>query len=362
MNFAWLDRFIEEQIRAAAIPGLAVGLARNGHVCLARGYGLADVARRTRVTIDSIFHLASVTKTVTATGIMMLVEDGRLALDEPVNRYLDFAVANPFAPDVPITVRQLLMHISSISDATYYEVDFRTPGRDSPLALGDFLRDYLVPGGAHYGAEGSFSAHVPGSSYDYSNVGYALLGYLGGRAAGTDFRVYLQERLFERLRMTGLAWRLGDVPLARRVIPYEPGDGGARPTAPMGFPDWPAGMLRGSIAGFMPFVAATANGGAVGPARMLDASSMAEMLAMQTPPGLPAWLSGQGLGWMASAEGGARRINHWGGDPGVFTAAYLDPASKTGVAIFTNSSATAASKGAIKAIARRLLDRDASPG
>ncbi|SNS60174.1 CubicO group peptidase, beta-lactamase class C family [Sphingopyxis indica] len=347
-------------MRTAAIPCLAVGLARNGHVRFARGYGLADVARRKRVTVDSIFHLASVTKTVTATGITMLVEDGRLALDEPVNRHLDFAVANPFAPDVPITVRQLQMHISSISDATYYEVDFRTPGRGSPLALGDFLRDCLVPGGAYYSAKGSFSAHAPGCSYDYSNVGYALLGYLGSRVAGLDFRAYLQERLFRRLPMTGLAWRLGDVPLARRVIPYEPGDGRARPTAPMGFPDWPAGMLRGSIAGFMPFVAAAANGGAVGPARMLNASSMAEMLAMHAPPGLPTWLSGQGVDWMESAEGGARHVNHWGGDPGVFTAAYLDPASTTGIAIFTNISATAASKGAIKAITRRLLDPDAS--
>src|SRR3546814_18952136 len=92
------------------------------------------------------------------------------------------------------------------------------------------LRDCLVPGGAYYSAKGSFSAHAPGCSYDYSNVGYALLGYLGSRVAGLDFRAYLQERLFRRLPMTGLAWRLGDVPLARRVIPYAPRDGRARPT------------------------------------------------------------------------------------------------------------------------------------
>ena len=106
----------------------------------------------------------------------------------------------------------------------------------------------------------------------------------------------------------------------------------------------------------MPFVAASANGGATTKKRMLGGESMAQMLDMRRPAGLPTWLTGQGLGWMESADGGTPHINHWGGDPGVFTAAYIDPATTTGVAIFTNGSATAASKAAIKAIAARLLD------
>ena len=343
-------------MRVGEMPGLAIGIARGGRTFLARGYGFADLAERRRITTKSMFHIASVTKPVTATGIMMLVEEGRIALDAPVNRYLDFSVANPTSPEAPITVRHLLMHLSSISDETYYNVDFRTSGRDSPLALGDFLRSYLLPGGAHFAVEGSFARRAPGTGYDYSNVGYALLGYLGGRVVGRDFRTYLNERLFGYLGMKHVSWTLAGIPAPLRVTPYEIGDGEPKPIGSIVFPDWPAGMLRTSISSFMPFVAAAANKGSTRRARMLTDASMAQMLAMHVPPGLPSWLTGQGLGWMESADGGTPHINHWGGDPGVFAAAYLDPATTTGVAIFTNASATASSKAAVKVIARHLLN------
>lgn len=82
---------------------------------------------------------------------------------------------------------------------------------------------------------------------------------------------------------------------------------------------------------------------------------MARMLEMRAPAGLPAWLSGQGLGWMESTLGGQARPNHWGGDPGVFTAVYLAPATRSGVAIFTNVSVSVENRTAIKNIADRLL-------
>jgi CubicO group peptidase (beta-lactamase class C family) len=351
-----LDFFLAAQMHTGSIPGLAIGVARGGRVLFVKAYGMADIAGRRRVTTDSMFHIASVTKTVTATGIMMLVEDGRMALDAPVNRYLDFKVTNPATPEIPITVRHLLMHMSSISDETYYNVDFRTRGRDAPMALGDFLRSYLVPGGLNYVARSSFRNEPPGTAYDYSNVAYSLLGYVGGRVTGMDFRIYLGDRLFDRLGMKHVSWTLAGVPAHLRVIPYDMDDSGLVPIAPVGFPDWPAGMLRVSISSFMPFVAASANRAIEGRVRMLGGAPMAQMLDMRILPGLPSWLTGQGLGWMESADGGMPHINHWGGDPGVFTAAYLDPASTTGIAIFANVSATDASKTAIKAIARYLLD------
>lgn len=350
-----LDAFLHKQLQDGAIPGMAVGLARQGKVVFTRGYGFADLARRRRVTVDTMFHLASLTKTVTATAVMILASEGRIDLDAPANRYLDFEVVNPSHPDLAITVRQLLMHLSSISDETYYKVDFRTPGRDSHLDLGTFLRSYLLPDGKHFNATGCFSASAPGSGYDYCNVGYGLLGYLAGRVAGEDLRRFIQRRIFQPLGMRHLSWTIAEVPPKLRATPFEVVNGRLVPAEPVGFPDWPTGMLRASIGGFMAFVAASANGGAARGARILAVSGQAEMLAIKAPPGLPSWLTGQGLGWMESREGTSKRINHWGGDPGVFTAVYLDPASATGVAILTNTSATSASRAAIKAIAQRLL-------
>ena len=302
-----------------------------------------------------MFHLASVTKTVTATAVMMLVEAGKIDLDAPANRYLDFDVINPDHPTVAITVRHLLMHISSISDETYYKVDFRTSGKDSPLRLDTFLRDYLLPGGKNYSKDGSFSSAPPGSVYDYCNVGYGLLGYLAGRVAGEDLRTFTHRRLFAPLSMQHVSWTIAGVPARLSATPYDVVDNQIVPVRPVGFPDWPTGMLRASIASFMPFVAASANGGAGDGTRILSESSEAEMLTMHVSPELPDWLTGQGLAWAQSQLGAKRYANHWGGDPGVFTAVYLDPDSTTGIAIFTNTSATSASRAAIKEIAQHLF-------
>ncbi len=350
-----LDAFIRSEMRRAQIPGMAVGFAQGGVVRFTKGYGFADLARRRVVTTDTLFHIASVTKTVTATAVMRLVEAGKIHLDDSVAEHLDFALVNPHHAAAAITFRQLLMHTSSISDAKYYEVDFRQRGRDSTIALGDFLKDYLAVGGRHYSAEGCFSKALPGGAWEYSNVGYGLLGYLASRIGGVDMREQTRQQIFLPLDMPHTSWTIAGTPAARRATPYELVEGKLKPVEIVGFPDWSTGMLRSSVAEFTRFVAAAANGGSTSQVQILSKAAQAEMLDMRTPPELPTWMTGQGLGWMASNLDGKSRPNHWGGDPGVFTAVYLDPANTSGVVIFTNMSVTEESKTAVKNIASRLL-------
>jgi CubicO group peptidase (beta-lactamase class C family) len=357
-----IDHFITAEMQRAAIPGLAVGFARDGAVSFARGYGLADIARHRPVTADTLFHIASLTKTVTATAVMRLAEQGRLRLDEPVESHLDFPLANPHHPDVPITVRHLLMHVSSISDARYYEVDFRQRGADATLALGDFLKGYLVPGGRTSAAEACFSQAAPGGAWDYSNVGYGLLGYLASRIGGEDMREQTRQRIFAPLGMRHTRWTLRDTPEPLRATPYDRVEGVLTAAEPVGMPDWPAGSIRSSVADFTRFVAASANAGSAYGARIIGAPALAQMLDMRTPPELPSWLTGQGLGWMAATLDGAVRLEHWGGDPGVFTAAYIDPASRRGVVVFTNATVSAEAKTAVKNIAGRFFRDDLPAG
>jgi len=294
-----LDAFVAAQMKAAGIPGLAAGLARDGQVRLAKGYGFADVASRRPVTADTMFHIASVTKTVTATAIVRLAQAGKLDLDEPVAPHLDFPLVNPHHPSAQVTFRHLLTHTSGISDAKYYEVDFRTRGGDATLSLGDFLKAYLVPGGRTYSADECYTT-APGAAWDYSNVGYGLLGYLAGRIGGGDMRQQTQQAIFTPLGMRHTSWTLAGTPTALRATPYDDVDGAVTSVEPVGFPDWSAGMMRSSIRDLTRFAAASANGGESGGVRMLSAASQAKMLDMQTPPALPSWLSGQGLGWQMS--------------------------------------------------------------
>lgn len=346
------DEFVVERMKSGGVPGLAVGLAKDGRVVSARGYGFADLARRRPATAETMFHIASITKTVTASAVMVLADDGRVELDEPVAPHLDFPIMGD--PGGTITFRHLLTHTSGISDAVYYGVDFRRRGADAELSLEELLRDYLAPGGRHTGSGNV--AQPPGTRWDYSNIGYALLGRLAGEIAGQDMRDLVRERLFAPLGLSRMAWTLAETPERLRATPYDVVDGVVTATEPVGFPDWPAGMLRASVKDLTRLVAAAANGGSAGGVRVLSPAAAAEMLALQVPVGLPDWLTGQGLGWQQSLLNDVPRINHWGGDPGVFTMAYVDPEQRSAAVLLSNVSATAESRTALKAIAAKALE------
>ena len=341
-----LDSLAIAQMTKAMIPGLALGVTRNGKVVTTRTYGFADTASGRRVTGDSMFHIASVTKTVTALAIMRLVDQGRITLDAAIAPYLDFAILGEGAAG--ITFRQLLMHTSGISDARYYEIDFREPGRDARLPIGELLKAYLAKDGRYAGA-GNLKAR-PGAAWGYSNIGYGLLGYLGSRIAGRDLRLQTRDDIFRPMGLHHTAWSIADTPDDLRVTPYDITDGSIEAVDPVGFPDWSAGMMRASICDLTRLVAITANGGIVEGKRIVSDAAVTAMLDMQRPGSLPTWLTGQGLAWQQSLLNNAPLANHWGGDPGVFTMAYVDPTRRTGIAILSNLSATTESTGALKTI------------
>jgi len=95
-------------------------------------------------------------------------------------------------------------------------LDFRVPGRDSPVSLQRQLQDYLVPGGAYYDSEKCFSQTAPGGAWDYSNIGFGLLGYLASRIAGEDLREKTRREIFLPLGMKHTTWRIADTPVALR--------------------------------------------------------------------------------------------------------------------------------------------------
>ena len=188
---AWadaIDEYIKAEMERRHIPGAALAIARHGKLMKVRGYGLADVEHDVPVTPDTVFELASVTKQFTATAIMLLVEEGKVQLDDPVAWHL------PRAPEAwrSITVRHLLTHTSGL-----------------PGLAGGFKA--LRPGGARmrYTTAEMFDAAVKdelsfpaGERFQYSDVGYALLGMIIEHSSGSRYRDFLDERFFKPLRMT----------------------------------------------------------------------------------------------------------------------------------------------------------------
>jgi CubicO group peptidase (beta-lactamase class C family) len=182
-----VDACVEAERRRQRCPSMAVAVVRNGKVILARGYGLANRERSVPATKDTVYAIRSVTKSFTATGIMMLAEEGKLSVDDRISRYLP---GTPAAWE-GITIRHLLTHTSGLV------VD---PDPDHGPA-DEMIRSLaklplLFP---------------PGEQWSYSSAGYFLLGQIIERVSGKPLEVFLDERIFRPLQMTSTAKNAGDL-------------------------------------------------------------------------------------------------------------------------------------------------------
>jgi CubicO group peptidase (beta-lactamase class C family) len=328
-----LDTAIQEQLEAAKLPGAVVVVIQDNRIVFVKGYGYANLEQKRPVTPDTIFQIASVSKLVTATTLMRLYEQGEFGLDDDINAYLPFSVRNPQYPEIAITFRMLLAHTSSIADGPSYETTY-TLGKsaDSPLALGDYLRDYFTPGGMYYDAQKNFTANLPGAVYAYSNVGFGLVGYLAERIAGQPFDQLSRQEVFAPLGMTSSSWFYGDIDPSRWAMPYQYQiiSRSYVPLGAYGFATYPDGALKTSANDFVRFLSPFINNGlTIDGNPYLKPETVAEMLRVQYPQ------SGEsnGLAWVVKPTS----AQHAGGDPGVSTLAALNLAKHRGLVIFTNS-------------------------
>ncbi len=179
---ARVDQFIKSQMERQKIPGVSLAVVRGGKPLIVKGYGFANLEHQVPVKPETIFQSGSVGKQFTATAVMLLVEDGKIVLDEKIGKYLG---------DVPeawknITVRHLLSHTSGMTD---YPRDF------------DFRRDYTEDDLLKRAKEIPL-AFQPGEKWAYSNLGYVTLGILIHKVTGKFYGDVLQERIFKPLGMS----------------------------------------------------------------------------------------------------------------------------------------------------------------
>lgn len=195
---------------AGNAPGAALLVLRDGEAVVRRGYGCADLEAGARVTPQTSFRLASISKQFTAAAVLLLAEDGALRLDDPARRWLPELPASADA----ITVHHLLTHTSGLVD---YE-ELMAPDATVQVRDADVLRLLAAHDRLYF---------APGSDYRYSNSGYALLALVVERVSGVRYADFLRARIFEPLRMDGaVAFEDGVSTVAHRAYGYS-FDGGA---------------------------------------------------------------------------------------------------------------------------------------
>jgi CubicO group peptidase (beta-lactamase class C family) len=185
-----VDSVVEDQQKAQKIPGVSLAVCRDGKIIKASGYGLANVELGVPVTPETIFQTGSVGKQFTAMAVMMLVEEGKLQLDDRMTKYI------PESPSSwkDVTIRQLLTHTSGIAD---YGGEEGTMGKGVINFRRDYTEDELIQAFAKMPMD-----FPPGQNWSYSNTGYVVLGIIIHRVTGEFYGDFLQERIFRPLGMT----------------------------------------------------------------------------------------------------------------------------------------------------------------
>ncbi|MFT6271074.1 MAG: CubicO group peptidase (beta-lactamase class C family) [Alphaproteobacteria bacterium] len=185
---AFVDKLVNKEIAKHSVPGVTVSIVKDGEIVLLKGYGFADLGKQLQVNPKtSMFKVGSITKTMTALAVMQLVEQGELALDTDVNKYLSaFKIPQTFKE--PITIRALLSHRAGfeVADAG----NLFAANSSKVVSTQEFLATRMPK-----------RIWPPGLNVSYSNYGFGLLGYLVEQKSGLDLATYMQRHIFAPLGM-----------------------------------------------------------------------------------------------------------------------------------------------------------------
>ena len=343
----WLDGFLPYALQTGDIPGAVVVVVKDGRVLTARGFGFANIDIRTPVDPErTLFRPGSVSKLVTWTAVMQLVEQKKLDLDRDVNTYLDFNI--PPRDGKPVTLRQLMTHTAGFEEATKGIIFYDAPRLQS---LGALLKTWVPE-----------RIYEAGTTPAYSNYGTALAGYIVERASGERFEDYVDRHIFAPLGMHTASFRqpLPD-PLAAQMA-----GGYAKPGQPSpGFEivgPGPAGAMTASGADMARFMIAHMQQGELDGNRILSAPTAAAMhdspLGSVNPMSLITPLNRMELGFFETNVNGRQVIGHLGDTVAFHTSLHLFMKEGVGFYVSFNSAGKAGASGTLRgALFHNFADR-----
>ena len=311
--------------------GLAVGVVREGRLEAFHGHGVADIASRTPITQDTVFRVASITKTFTAVAVMQLWEQGLVDLDAPANDYLRaFRLIPARTGHRPATVRHLLTHTAGLPE-TLRPWDAFLPDWGESVAVGR-----PVPSLAElYGGALRLAAE-PGTRFVYGNHSPATLGQIVEDVSGELLGRYFRDHIFEPLGMTGTDLGRSERVRSRLATGYEMGPGGAKAMVERELATAGAGSVCSSPRDMSRYLAALLGGGSNEHGSVLRPATVASMFEPQYRP--DPRIAGMGLAFFRLDVGGHRAVEHQGTLPGYHSQIILAPDDGVGVMAFTNGS------------------------
>jgi CubicO group peptidase (beta-lactamase class C family) len=309
---AQIEQLIASEMARKQIPGLSMAIGVGRDVRWKQGFGMADLENLLPMTSRSMLRLGSIAKPITAVAVLQLMEDRKMNLDVPVQRYL------PKFPDKPwpVTIRHLLDHQSGIRHYQGDEISLTRHYSDRMTPLKIFENDPLL--------------FEPGTKFSYTTYGYNVLGAAVEAAAGQPFMDYLRDQVFQPARMTFI-----EDDNHYRIIPgrargYRLADDGRLVNCGLADTSYkiPGGGMIARAEELVKFALALNNN------QILKKETVQ---AMWTPQKLNnGSLTGWGLGWAVETIDGRKRAGHTGGQQGITTHLVIYPAEGLSIALMAN--------------------------
>lgn len=343
---AQLDEWVEKARQRFEVPGMAVGIVKDGQVVAARGYGVRRLGSPEPVDAETLFGIASNTKAFTAAALAMLVDEGKLQWDDKVTQHLPaFALADALVTR-ELTVRDLLTHRSGLGlgtgdlmfwpDTKITRAQVLSGARHLPLASG--LRE----------------------KYAYNNTLFVVAGEVVAAVSGMPYERFVEERIFRPLgfgktRFSNVGLRETD----NTAVPHSRGwrlEGELKPIAWTRDDTWAAAAgIKGNVKDLLGWLQLQLRQGELPDGKRLFAEARArEMHTPQTiiPSGPQALLSAYGLGWTLKDYKARKVVSHGGGLTGMVSLTTLVPGEKLGILVLTNQE----EGGAMTAVTNLILD------
>lgn len=359
-----LTKFAKQSL----IPGFSVAIVNDKEVLYSKGFGMADIKMGTAFSTESINWVASISKTFVAFSFLKLVEQGKLTLDQPINQVLPYPIVNPHFPNIPITIRHLVTHTSTIIDdafVPYYigEADIcivndskqydSLPAYLQPnltyyrmgkkISLDEHIQKYTQPKASWY-TDSTFLNKEPGKYFQYSNLGAAIAARIVEIKSGLTFIEFTKKYIFQPLEMKQTGWNFEDVD-AKLVSKIYAQNDDQKPTAVVEHPqyymtNYPVSGLKTNAIDLSKYLIEMIRG-ANGQGKLLHQSSYQILFKPQ--------LNCDGLNktdtsifngkfniatlWSVSAKG---TVLHFGGNTGVYSFIYFNPKTKKGALAIAN--------------------------
>ena len=295
-QLAAIDTFVQTEMGREHVPGIAVGIYSRGKVLLAKGYGMSNVELSVPVKPETVFQSGSVGKQFAAAAMMLLVEDGKVSLDDSITKYFTDAPA----AWKPILIKNLLSHTSGLPE---YETPERT-GRGAAFDTRmDFTEDDFVKK-----IEALPIENAPGDKWNYRNTNYLLLGIMIHRVTGMFYADFFQRRIFQPLGMTSTRLISEADIIPNRAAGYELQGSGLKNQ------EWVSPTFNTTADGALYFnVLDLAKwDAALYGTRLLKQSSLDRMWTVYPLNDGKPNPAGYGFGWFIDAQNGHQRIGHGG--------------------------------------------------